>query len=90
MNSLKKILGLVWMLMAPLLVVFMIWQASEKIGAAAGPVKANVALQWIIILAVFIPICAGFFIFGRYSYNGEYAHLPESSAEITDYDEDPL
>lgn len=87
MNNLKKYLGLLWMALAPILVAFMTWQAFKKISAASGPAQTNVALQWGIILAVFIPICIGFFIFGRYSFNGEYAHLPESSEEITDYEE---
>ncbi|HSK13773.1 MAG TPA: hypothetical protein VK907_11195 [Phnomibacter sp.] len=90
MNNIKKYLGLLWMAMSPVLIVFMVWQAYEKIGEATGLAKTNVALQWIIILAVFIPICLGFFIFGRYSYHGDYAHLPESSEEIDDYDEDAL
>ena len=72
--------------MSPVLVVFMIWQAKEKITAASGPDQTNVALQWVIILLVFIPICVGFFIFGRYSYHGDYSHLPESSRELEDYD----
>ena len=90
MNNLKKYLGLVWMLMAPVLIIFMGWQAFEKINAATGDTKANVALQWAIILMVFIPICAGFFIFGKYSFHGDYAHLPESSEEIDDYDEEAI
>lgn len=90
MNTLKKYLGILWMLMAPLLIAFMVWQAYLKVAAATGDAKTNVALQWGIILAVFIPICIGFFIFGKYSYQGEYAHLPESSAEIDDYDEPAL
>ncbi len=90
MNALKKYLGILWMIMAPVLILFMGWQAFEKIGAASGDAKANVALQWIIILMVFLPICAGFFIFGKYSFHGDYAHLPESSEEIDDYDEGVL
>jgi ABC-type polysaccharide/polyol phosphate export permease len=90
MNFIKKYLGLLWMAMAPLLIIFMFWQAFEKINAATGATKANVALQWVIILMVFIPICAGFFIFGKYSFHGDYAHLPESSEEIDDYEEEPL
>ena len=90
MNDFKKYLGLVWMTLAPTLVAFMLWQAFEKIGAAAESAKANTALQWSIILLVFIPICIGFFIFGRYSWRGEYAHVPTSSREIDDYDEDPF
>jgi hypothetical protein len=54
----------------------------EKISAATEIQKSNVALQWVIILLVFTPICVGFFIFGKYASTNEYAHLPESSAEI--------
>ncbi len=87
MNDLKKYLGLLWMIMAPVLVIFMIWQATQKISATSGPAQTNVALQWIIILMVFIPISVGFFIFGKYSFQGDYAHLPESSTELNDYEE---
>jgi hypothetical protein len=85
MNTIKKILGIVWMLLAPVVVAFLAWQAMEKIGEAAAATKANVTLQWTIILIIFIPICAGLFIFGRYSYKGYYNQLPQNSEEITDY-----
>ncbi len=85
MNALKRILGLVWMLMAPSVVGFMFWQAADKIGKASEVAKSNVTLQWGIILFIFIPICIGLLIFGFYSVKGYYDHLPESSAEITDY-----
>ncbi|HMP94379.1 MAG TPA: hypothetical protein PKD90_15980 [Phnomibacter sp.] len=82
MNVLKKYLGILWMLMAPALVLFMLWQAWEKIADASPATRANTALQWVIILLVFIPISLGFYLFGRYSWQGEYTHLPESSEEI--------
>jgi uncharacterized membrane protein len=85
MNAIKKFLGLVWMLLAPAAVSLLAWQAMDKIGKAAEAAKANVALQWVIILLVFIPICAGLFIFGYYSFKGYYEQLPQSSAEISDY-----
>ena len=85
MNALKKALGFVWILLAPAVVVFLIWQAADKIGKAAEATKANVILQWSIILIIFFPICIGLFIFGYYAVKGYYDHLPESSAEITDY-----
>jgi heme/copper-type cytochrome/quinol oxidase subunit 2 len=85
MNTVKKYLGIIWMLLAPLLVGFMVWQAADKIGSAAAAAKSNIALQWIIILFIFIPICIGLFVFGYYCLKGDYNHLPESSAEITDY-----
>jgi hypothetical protein len=62
MNAVKKLLGYVWMLMAPALICFLVYQAVEKISAASDVQKANITLQWVIILLVFIPICVGFFI----------------------------
>ena len=83
MNTLKRILGICWMLMAPCLIIFMAAQAAEKIQlATAGVARTNTALQWGIILLVFIPICAGFFLFGYYAWKKEYSKLPASSAEI--------
>jgi hypothetical protein len=85
MNSIKKFLGIFWMLLSPTIVAFMAWQASDKISHATAATKSNVTLQWSIILIIFIPICIGLLIFGFYSLKGAYDHLPESSAEITDY-----
>jgi hypothetical protein len=85
MNSIKKLLGIVWMLLAPAIVIFLFWQAAEKISMASAATKSNVTLQWIIILIIFFPICIGLFIFGYYAIKGYYEHLPESSDEITDY-----
>jgi heme/copper-type cytochrome/quinol oxidase subunit 2 len=85
MNAIKKYLGIIWMLLAPAVVIFMAWQAVDKVGKAAEAAKSNVTLQWVIILFIFIPICAGLFIFGWYSFKGYYNQLPQSSAEITDY-----
>jgi len=85
MNTIKKLLGIVWMLLSPAMVGFLIWQAADKIGKASEATKANVTLQWSIILIIFFPICIGLLIFGYYAVKGYYEHLPESSAEITDY-----
>ena len=85
MNYIKRILGIVWMLLAPAVVGFLFWQAYEKISHATEATKSNVTLQWSIILIIFFPICIGLLIFGYYSVIGAYDHLPESSAEITDY-----
>jgi hypothetical protein len=82
MNSIKKLLGYVWMLLAPAIICFLVYEALEKMGAASAAQKANVTLQWMIILLIFTPICIGFFIFGKYASANEYAHLPESSSEI--------
>ena len=72
MDSIKKCLGIIWMLLAPVIVAIMLWQAADKIQNASAITRNNAALQWIIILLVFIPICAGLFIFGMYSFKGYY------------------
>ncbi|MCE7060908.1 DUF6814 family protein [Dyadobacter sp. CY343] len=83
MNALKKFLGLVWMLLGPVIILFLFMQASDKIGLAAeGIDRTNTTLQWSIIILIFIPICAGLVIFGYYAWKGEYEHLPESSSEL--------
>jgi hypothetical protein len=82
MNTLKKLLGFIWMLLAPTIICFLVYQANVKIQAASITTKANVILQWSIILIIFIPICVGFFLFGKYAATNEYAHLPSSSEEI--------
>ncbi|MES2829029.1 MAG: hypothetical protein V4687_12775 [Bacteroidota bacterium] len=78
MNSIKKILGLLWMILGPASIILMFIQAMEKIGLAPeGVAKTNTALQWGIILFIFIPISAGLVIFGYYAFKGEYDQLPE-------------
>jgi len=85
MNAIKRFLGILWMALSPAIVIFLAWQALDKIGHASAATRSNVTLQWTIILIIFIPICIGLLIFGYYSLKGAYDHLPESSAEITDY-----
>jgi hypothetical protein len=82
MNTIKKILGFVWMCLAPAIILFLTAQAIQKIGASTAITKSNVTLQWVIILTIFTPICVGFFIFGYYSFKGEYDQLPVSSKDL--------
>ncbi len=78
MNGLKKALGLLWIILGPASIIFMFMQAVDKIGLAPdGVAKTNTALQWGIILFIFIPISAGLVIFGWYALKGEYDKLPE-------------
>jgi hypothetical protein len=50
MNTIKKLLGFVWMLMSPAIILFLVYQAYVKIGAASEAAQANTILQWVIIL----------------------------------------
>jgi purine-cytosine permease-like protein len=70
MNQLKKIMGYVWMLIAPIIIFFLINGAVQNIGN--GTKDINKPIPWIIIITIFIPICIGLMIFGYYAINGEY------------------
>lgn len=83
MNTLKKILGLVWMVLGPLTMTFLFIQAIEKVGLTHTDIeRTNTILQWAIILFIFLPISLGLMIFGFYAWKGEYDYLPESSEEL--------
>lgn len=80
MNSIKKILGFAWMLLAPLVIILLVSGALSNIGK--GTKDINQPVPWIIIIGIFTPIAIGLFIFGYYCVKGEYGKLPESSNEI--------
>jgi hypothetical protein len=81
MNGLKKALGLLWIVLGPASILFLFMHAMEKIGLAPeGVDKTNTALQWGIILFIFIPISAGLVIFGYYALKGEYDRLPDDDS----------
>ena len=76
MNTLKKLLGYIWMVLSPAIILFLLYEAFVKIGTATEAAKANTILQWVIILLIFLPISIGFFIFGKYAAQNEYDQLP--------------
>jgi ABC-type polysaccharide/polyol phosphate export permease len=79
----KRLLGILWIILGPTAMIFMAWQAYDKVTKAeAGVAQTNTALQWGIILLIFIPIAIGLVIFGKYALAGEYDTLPERSKEI--------
>lgn len=83
MNAIKKYLGIIWMLLGPVVIYFLVSGAIANIDPD-GKKDINNPIIWIIIIAIFTPIAIGLMIFGWYARKGEYDHLPESSAEIDD------
>ncbi|WP_315819723.1 DUF6814 family protein [Paraflavitalea speifideaquila] len=81
MNSLKKILGLVWLLIGPVVIYFLVQGAITHIDPA-GKKDINNPVIWVIIITIFTPIALGLMIFGYYAWKGEYEHLPEDSTEL--------
>ena len=80
MNQFKKIMGIVWMLIAPVIIYFLVMGAVHNIGE--GTKDINKPIPWIIIITIFTPIAIGLMIFGWYALKGEYDKLPESSEEF--------
>jgi len=79
MNAIKKYLGIVWMLLGPVAVYYLIKTAASEI--AKKPV-IDTKIQWAVFIIVFVPIAIGMVIFGYYALKGEYDHLPQSSEEL--------
>jgi len=79
MNAIKKYLGVIWMILGPVAIYYLLKTAAAEI--AKKPV-IDTKIQWAVFVIVFIPIAIGITIFGYYAFKGEYDHLPESSREI--------
>lgn len=79
MNAIKKWLGIVWILLGPVAIYYLIKTAAAEI--AKKPVM-DTKIQWAVFIIVFVPIAIGMIIFGWYALKNEYGHLPESSKEI--------
>ena len=83
MNTIKKYLGIVWLLLAPVVIYLLVAGAISNIDPA-GKKDINNPVIWIIIIAIFTPIAIGLMIFGWYAWKGEYDRLPESSLELNE------
>ena len=81
MNTVKRFAGILWIIIGPLAIYYLINTALQEI--AKKPV-IDTKIQWAVFVIIFIPIAIGIMIFGWYALKGEYDHLPESSAEIED------
>jgi len=79
MNTIKRYMGVVWMLLGPVAIFFLLNTALAEI--AKKPV-IDTKIQWGVFVVVFIPIAIGLMIFGYYAYKGEYDHIPQSSEEL--------
>ena len=74
MNKLKRLLGILWMLLGPAL-LFLLIQSAVQNRNAEGKGDINNPIPWIIIIFIFTPVAAGLFIFGLYAWKGEYDEI---------------
>ncbi|GAB3256844.1 hypothetical protein GCM10027347_18910 [Larkinella harenae] len=70
MNSLKKVLGLVWLLAGVALIIGLPYLTIQKLSSETANTEDYVF--WLVIVVIFLPITAGLALFGRYAWQGEY------------------
>ena len=68
MEALKKILGIVWLVLGIALIGFLPIHAVQQVSQG----KAEDVVFWTIMVFIFIPISLGFCLFGWYAFKGEY------------------
>lgn len=81
MEILKKYFGIVWMVLGPAGIFYLVTTAISEI--AKKPV-IDTKIQWGVFIAVFIPIAIGLMVFGYYAWKGEYKG---PSSELEDLEE---
>lgn len=81
MNAVKKYAGIIWMALAIVSYVFLIYTSYNQIQAKP---TTDTIVQWVIFDIIFLPINIGLLIFGWLALQGDYDHLPETSEEIVD------
>lgn len=87
MNTIKRYAGILWIVLGPLAIYFLLFTARSEI---IKKPEINTVIQWAVFTIVFFPIAIGFILFGLYALEGNYDHVPETSDEIIDYDIAPL
>jgi len=79
MNTLKRYMGLVWIIVGLAVYIMLLKTAFSEV--LKKPV-ADTIVQWSIFAIIFLPITIGFLIFGWLAFKGAYDKLPTSSEEI--------
>jgi hypothetical protein len=89
MNTVKKFLGFIWLVLGPAVVIFLVMRAGTEFAAANKLPAADAAKKitelnvfWPIIIGIFTPIMAGLSLFGWYGVKDEYDHDVTSSADL--------
>jgi hypothetical protein len=81
MNTLKKYLGLLWIVVAVATYSILLKTSIAQINAKP---TADTIIQWSIFAIIFLPIAFGMVIFGWLAWKNAYEQLPVSSDEMKD------
>ena len=69
MNTIRKYAGIVWILLGPVSLYFLVKTALAEIEHKP---LIDTKIQWAVFVIVFIPIAIGLVIFGYYALKNEY------------------
>ncbi|WP_133473538.1 DUF6814 family protein [Sediminibacterium goheungense] len=69
MKQVKRMAGMVWLLLGPLAIFFLVKTAYSEIIVKPS---ADTWIQWGVFVVVFLPIAFGLSLFGYYAVKGEY------------------
>ena len=69
MNAIRKVLGIVWILLSVMTAYYIV---STAVGEISAGTPADATIFWPIIILIFLPILLGFALFGYYSLKEEY------------------
>jgi hypothetical protein len=72
MNKIKRALGVVWIILGPLILFYLVKTAAAEI--VKKPVL-DTRIQWGVFIVIFIPIAIGLVLFGYYALKGEYEEM---------------
>ena len=89
MNVIRKFLGIIWLVLGPAVVIFLVMRAGTEFAAAHKLPAADAAKKitelnvfWPIIIGIFTPIMAGLALFGWYAVKDEYDHDVISNTDL--------
>ena len=71
MDKIKRILGVLWMIIGVVSIIALIAGAIQNIDIN-GTADINKPIPWVIIIAIYTPIAMGLVVFGWYALKGEY------------------
>ena len=69
MNSIRRIAGIIWIMIAPVAMYYLIKTALSEIEKKP---LIDTKIQWMVFIIIFIPAIIGLIIFGYYALKGEY------------------
>jgi hypothetical protein len=80
MNTIKRCLGVLWILLGAALVLYFPYQTFKVLMSHTATSEDYVF--WVVVTGIFIPVILGLLLFGYYALKGEY-DLPVASHQDT-------